>query len=167
MGAYATKAATVLGSLHVLGGLVTLAASIVTFMVGRNTQVATMAIGVCASAFFFLTGGLAVGGARLGNRHLVVATLVMAIISAISAADLFTVILVAWSMVDRVRPGDRDGPGDAGAGGRHSGAHLPAALLPPSRPHRLHYNPEQVTASTCLLGAEHTTIQPLVDKDSA
>merc|ERR1712007_85966 len=46
------------------------------------------ATGIWTSVFFFISGGLAIGGARSGNKCLVVATMVMAIISAISAGIL-------------------------------------------------------------------------------
>jgi hypothetical protein len=81
---YSTKAATVLGSLHLLCGLITLTASIEQ---DRNSKM----LGIWCSVFFLISGGLATGGARSGTRRLVVATLVMAVISAVSAG-----ILLIW-----------------------------------------------------------------------
>merc|ERR1711936_224870 len=76
--AYNVKAATVLGIIHIIFGLISLAFEITNLVVG-NVSVAT---GIWTSVFFFISGGLAIGGARSGNKCLVVATLVMAIISA-------------------------------------------------------------------------------------
>merc|ERR1711934_1231248 len=81
--AYNVKAATVLGIIHIIFGLISLGIEI-TNLVVDNLSVAT---GIWTSVFFF-SGGLAIGGARSGNKCLVVATLVMAIISAVSAGIL-------------------------------------------------------------------------------
>jgi hypothetical protein len=98
---YATKAATVLGSLHLLCGLITLAASIIGNIYGNwwnsktggafswEQDINSKMLGIWCSVFFFISGGLAIGGARSGNRFLMVATLVMAVISAVSAFILF------------------------------------------------------------------------------
>ena len=48
--------------------------------------------------FFITTGGLAIGGARSGNKCLVVATLVMAIFSAIMASTLISMAGINMSM---------------------------------------------------------------------
>ena len=54
--------------------------------------------GILASVFFIVTGGLAIGGARSGNKCLVVATLVMAILSAIMASTLVSMAGISMSM---------------------------------------------------------------------
>ena len=54
--------------------------------------------GILASVFFITTGGLAIGGARSGNKCLVVATLVMAIFSAIMACTLVSLAGIAMSV---------------------------------------------------------------------
>jgi len=92
--AYNVKAATVLGIIHIIFGLISLGIEI-TNLVVDNLSVAT---GIWTSVFFFISGGLAIGGARSGNKCLVVATLVMAIISAVSAGILLilsTILLVS------------------------------------------------------------------------
>merc|ERR1711863_205481 len=82
---YNVKAATVLGIIHIIFGLISLGIEITNLVVDGNGNVAT---GIWTSVFFFISGGLAIGGARSGNKCLVVATLVMAIISAVSAGIL-------------------------------------------------------------------------------
>merc|ERR1712226_957774 len=89
--AYNVKAATVLGIIHIIFGLISLGIEI-TNLVVDNLSVAT---GIWTSVFFFLCGGLAIGGARSGNKCLVVATMVMAIISAVSAGILLIMSALA------------------------------------------------------------------------
>ena len=48
--------------------------------------------------FFIITGGLVIVGARSGNKCLVVATLVMAILSAIMACTLLSLAGISMSM---------------------------------------------------------------------
>ena len=78
---YLTKTATVLGLLHIVCGLVNIA--ILAISVATGNLFSTMA--VIPLVFFLISGGLAIGGARRGNKCLVVATLVMSILSAIAA----------------------------------------------------------------------------------
>merc|ERR1712076_29078 len=86
--AYNVKAATVLGIIHIIFGLISLGIEITNLVVDGNGNVAT---GIWTSVFFFISGGLAIGGARSGNKCLVVATLVMAITSAVSAGILLII----------------------------------------------------------------------------
>merc|ERR1712076_273945 len=94
---YNVKAATVLGIIHIIFGLISLGIEI-TNLVVDNLSVAT---GIWTSVFFFFSGGLAIGGARSGNKCLVVATLVMAIISAVSAGILLilSTFFGLWSSI--------------------------------------------------------------------
>merc|ERR1711934_110055 len=82
--AYNTKAATALGVIHIICGFIALGSDIA----GMVDDYMSLATGIWTSVFFFISGGLAIGGARSGNKCLVVATMVMAIISAISAGIL-------------------------------------------------------------------------------
>ena len=82
--AYNIKAATALGVIHIICGFIALGSDIA----GMVTRPLGPATGIWTSIFFFVSGGLAIGGARSGNKCLVVATMVMAIISAISAGIL-------------------------------------------------------------------------------
>ena len=82
--AYNIKAATVLGVIHIICGLIALGADIGHMF---NTPM-TIGCGYWTPVFFFISGGLAIGGARSGNKGLVVATMVMSIISAIFAGIL-------------------------------------------------------------------------------
>jgi len=82
--AYNIKAATALGIIHIICGFIALGSDIGGIVDGHNA----FGTGIWTSVFFFISGGLAIGGARSGNKCLVVATMVMAIISAISAGIL-------------------------------------------------------------------------------
>jgi len=82
--AYNIKATTVLGVIHIICGLITLGADLGHMF---NTPM-SLGSGYWTPVFFFISGGLAIGGARSGNKCLVVATMVMAIISAIFAGIL-------------------------------------------------------------------------------
>ena len=77
------RAATILGAAHIFCG-------IITFCCGVDVwdQIPEMMVGILPSMFFFISGGLAIKGALSGKKCLVVATLVMAIISAICAGIL-------------------------------------------------------------------------------
>jgi len=95
--AYNIKAATALGVLHIICGLIALGSDILG-MVNSNVPLAT---GIWTSVFFFISGGLAIGGARSGNKCLVVATMVMAIISAVSAGILFIMSSISLSVFNQ------------------------------------------------------------------
>jgi len=82
--AYNIKAATALGIVHIVCGFIALGSDIA----GMVTSNFAFATGIWTSIFFFVSGGLAIGGARSGSKCLVVATLVMSIISAVSAGIL-------------------------------------------------------------------------------
>jgi len=82
--AYNIKAATALGIIHIICGFIALGSDIA----GMVTSNFAFATGIWTSILFFVSGGLAIGGARSGNKCLVVATMVMSIISAISAGIL-------------------------------------------------------------------------------
>jgi len=82
--AYNIKAATALGIIHIICGFIALASDIA----GMVTNNFSFATGIWTSILFFVSGGLAIGGARSGNKCLVVATMVMSIISAVSAGIL-------------------------------------------------------------------------------
>jgi len=94
---YNIKAATALGVIHIICGLVALGSDIVGMV---NTQFA-FATGVWTAVFFFVSGGLAIGGARSGNKCLVVATMVMAIISAVCAGILLIMSAIALEFFGR------------------------------------------------------------------
>jgi len=82
--AYNIKAATALGVIHIICGFIALGSDIA----GMVDEYMSIATGIWTSVFFFISGGLAIGGARSGNKCLVVGTMVMAIISAVSAGIL-------------------------------------------------------------------------------
>jgi len=92
--AYNIKAATALGIIHIISGFIALGSDIAGMVDGHNA----FATGIWTSVFFFISGGLAIGGARSGNKCLVVATMVMAIISAVSAGILLIMSSISLSV---------------------------------------------------------------------
>ena len=86
--AYKTKAATVLGILHIICGVIGLAAESA-YLDSSIMWITSFGQGIWIFFLFFISGGLAIGGARSGNKCLVVATMVMSIISALVAGILF------------------------------------------------------------------------------
>ena len=86
---YSVKAATVLGVVHIICGIIAFSCEIDALVWTRGGVLpGTLGTGIWSSVFFFISGGLAIGGAQSGNKCLVVATLIMAIISAVSAGIL-------------------------------------------------------------------------------
>ena len=81
---YAVNAATIVGIIHILCGVVAFTAEVCGISDG-NIPFST---GIWTAVFFIISGSLAIAGARSGNKCLVVATLVMSIISTICAAIL-------------------------------------------------------------------------------
>ena len=91
---YHVKVAIVLGVLHIICGIVALSSEIALLV---NDQPLILG-GTWTSVFFFISGGLAIGGARSGRRRLVVATMVMSIISAIFAGIfiIMSALFLPW-----------------------------------------------------------------------
>jgi len=98
--AYNLKVATVLGVIHIVCGFIALGSDIAGMVNGDVTAAAT---GIWTSVFFFVSGGLAICGARSGNKCLVVATMVMAIISAISAGILLIMAAISLHFIGYYR----------------------------------------------------------------
>ena len=80
-----TKAATVLGVLHIICGVISIGAESA-FLDSRYSI--GVGAGIWTAVFFFISGALSIGGAQSGNRGLVLATMVMSIISAVLAGIL-------------------------------------------------------------------------------
>ena len=85
--AYSVKAATVLGVVHIICGIIAFSCEI-DLLVWATFLPGTLGTGIWTSVFFFISGGLAIGGAQSGKKCLVMATLIMAIISAVCAGIL-------------------------------------------------------------------------------
>merc|ERR1739848_507894 len=81
---YNSRAAIILGSIHIICGLIAMVADIVGIVYGN----APFSTGIWTSVFFIVSGSLAIAGARSGNKCRVIATMVMAIITAVSAGVL-------------------------------------------------------------------------------
>merc|ERR1712107_851006 len=97
--AYSVKAATVLGVVHIICGIIAFSCEIdvLVWTMGRLPP-GTLGTGIWSSVFFFISGGLAIGGAQSGNKCLVTATMVMAIISAVCAGVLLIMSAIMVSV---------------------------------------------------------------------
>ena len=87
------KAATVVGVIHIICGIIALGADIGGMSSAMSSRYFAGGLGIGSSVFFFVSGGLALGGARCGNKCMLVATMVMGIISALAAGFLLIVSL--------------------------------------------------------------------------
>ena len=96
--AYNIKAATALGVIHIVCGFIALGSEIAGLVNGPFSFVT----GIWTSVLFFVSGGLALSGARSGNKCLVVATMVMAIISAVSAGILLIMSAISLKIIRHV-----------------------------------------------------------------
>jgi len=83
-----TKAATVLGVLHIICGVICLGAESAFLDSDYSKITIRIGTGIWTAVFFFISGGLSIGGAQSGNRGLVVATMAMSIISAVLSGIL-------------------------------------------------------------------------------
>merc|ERR1711934_1346525 len=92
--AYNVKAATVVGVIHIICGIIALGADIWGMNTALSSRYYVAGLGIGASVFFFVSGGLAIGGARSGNKCLLVATMVMCITSVLSAGCLLFMSLL-------------------------------------------------------------------------
>ena len=89
--AYNVKAATVVGVIHIICGIIALGADIWGMRQALSIRYGSRyvgGLGIGTSVSFFVSGGLAIGGARSGNKCLLVATMVMGIISVLAAGFL-------------------------------------------------------------------------------
>ena len=83
---YNDKAGTVLGVVYIILGLVTVLFSGLVNPIVRSSSVpAILTLGI----FFIISGGLAIAGAKTVNRRQVVATIVLSLITTITAGFLF------------------------------------------------------------------------------
>ena len=90
---YKAKKATVLGWIHIFCGVVILTAEITSPRLERYF----LGTGIWTSIIFFTSGILAICGARNKNKRLVTATLVMSVLSAVSAGVLLILTCVIGS----------------------------------------------------------------------
>ena len=99
--AYNVKATTVLGIAHIICGIIAFSCEI-DVVVSLSGPRFTVGAGIWSSVFFFISGGLAIGGAMSGRKCLVVATMIMAIISAVCAGVLLIMSAILFEHNTRV-----------------------------------------------------------------
>lgn len=85
---YKSGAATIIGIIHIVCGLVAFGANISLLLTNYSFHFGVFATGIWSSVFFFISGGLSIGSGKNPNTCLVVGTMVMSIFSAISAGIL-------------------------------------------------------------------------------
>merc|ERR1711981_61356 len=85
---YKSKAAIVIGIIHIICGVVAFFANVGLFFTQASFGFGGIATGIWSSVFFFISGGLSIGSGRNTNSCLVIGTMVMSIFSAISAGIL-------------------------------------------------------------------------------
>jgi len=95
---YKSKASLLVGIVHILCAVVTVA----TYLYGESVLMHTpIYAGIWTSLFFATSGILTIAGTHSGGKALVVATLVASILSAVSAAILF---VIAFALLKRQNP---------------------------------------------------------------
>ena len=92
-----------MGILNIIYGIIVLIAS-TTGWVFDNWMFGE-SVGIVSSVFFFVTGGLAIGGARIGKKCLVASSLVMSILSSIMACCL---LIISGFLLSRTVIGSED-----------------------------------------------------------
>merc|ERR1711913_88850 len=85
---YKSKAAIVIGIIHIICGVLAFFANVGLFFTQPSFGFGGIGTGIWSSVFFFISGGLSIGSGRNTNSCLVIGTMVMSILSAISAGIL-------------------------------------------------------------------------------
>merc|ERR1712179_155705 len=87
---YKSKAATVIGIIHIICGFLAFFANVGLFFIQPSYRFhfGGLATGIWNSVFFFIAGGLSIGSGRNSSSCLVIGSMVMSILSAISAGIL-------------------------------------------------------------------------------
>jgi len=87
---YKSKAATVIGILHIVCGVLAFSANVGLFFTEPSVRfhIGIFATGIWSSIFFLISGGLSICSGRNSTGCLVIGTMVMSILSAISAGIL-------------------------------------------------------------------------------
>ena len=103
--AYSTIAATILGVFQMIIGVVSFSGEIDIIWNHSHTYHVSAVYGLLGSMFlpfalpsmiFFVSGGIAIGGAQSGNKCLMIATLVMSIISALCSL-VYLLYAIFWA----------------------------------------------------------------------
>jgi len=94
--AYHSKAAGIIGIIHIVCGLVAFGTA-VGLIFNRSFGLELIGCGIWCSVFFFISGGLSIASCRVKHSGFVISTLVMSIFSAI-----FSGILIIFSAIGLV-----------------------------------------------------------------
>ena len=95
---YKPRAATVIGAIHILCGLVACVSNIALLLAVYRFHVGVFGTGIWSSVFFIISGSLSICSGKNTNSCLIISTMVMSIFSAINAGImiLFSAIGLAY-----------------------------------------------------------------------
>ena len=91
---YKSRVATIIGAIHIFCGLAACASNIAMLVVVYKFHFGAIGTGIWSSVFFIISGSLSICSGKNTNSCLIISTMVMSIISAISAG-----ILVIFSAI--------------------------------------------------------------------
>ena len=94
---YKSRAATIIGAIHILCGIAACFSNIALLLFSSMFEVGLLGTGIWSSVFFIISGSLSICSGKNTNSCLIISTMVMSIISAISAGIL--VIFSAMGLV--------------------------------------------------------------------
>merc|ERR1712055_680712 len=85
---YKSRAATIIGAIHILCGIAACTSNIALLIFTTRFLVGVFGTGIWSSVFFIISGSLSICSGKNTNSCLIISTMVMSIISAISAGIL-------------------------------------------------------------------------------
>merc|ERR1712055_725014 len=97
---YKSRAATIIGAIHILCGIAACFSNIALLLFSSRLHVGVFGTGIWSSVFFIISGSLSICSGKNTNSCLIISTMVMSIISAISAG-----ILIIFSAIGLAHDG--------------------------------------------------------------
>merc|ERR1712212_746451 len=97
---YKSRAATIIGTIHILCGIAAFFSNIALLLFSSRFHVGVFGTGIWSSVFFIISGSLSICSGKNTNSCLIISTMVMSIISAISAG-----ILIIFSAIGLAHDG--------------------------------------------------------------
>merc|ERR1712212_475667 len=97
---YKSRAATIIGTIHILCGIAAFFSNIALLLFSSRFHIGVFGTGIWSSVFFIISGSLSICSGKNTNSCLIISTMVMSIISAISAG-----ILIIFSAIGLAHDG--------------------------------------------------------------